>query len=235
MEHQPLLEVTGLTAGYGSAMALNDVSFSIDEGELLLMVGPNGAGKSTLMRVLMGLHRQNSGAITFAGNDISEMKAHLRMRLGMALIFEGRGIVRELSVEENLDLARFSRQWNPALRQESFERFPILERTLKRPAGTLSGGEQQMLAIARALETQAKLLLIDEPSLGLAPKVVSSVLELLGQLAQEGKTILLVEQRAAQVESLATRAMLMRGGRVEDAPESLEFTEMSFDEYIGSE
>jgi branched-chain amino acid transport system ATP-binding protein len=235
LERQPLLEVSGLSAGYGSALALDDVSFTVDEGELLLMVGPNGAGKSTLMRVLIGLHQQKAGRITFAGEDISSMKAHLRMRLGMALIFEGRGIIRELTVEENLDLARFSHHWDPKLREESFERFPILKRTLKRSAGTLSGGEQQMLAIARALETQAKLLLIDEPSLGLAPKVVSFVLELLGDLAQEGKTILLVEQRAAQVQTLATRAMLMRGGRVEPAPESLEFTEMSFDEYIGSE
>jgi len=235
LEHRPLLEVTGLSAGYGSALALNDVAFSVDEGELLLIVGPNGAGKSTLMRVLMGLHRQNAGQIIFAGTDISEMKPHLRMRLGMALVFEGRGIIRELTVEENLDLARFTQRWNPGLRDESFDRFPILKRTLKRSAGTLSGGEQQMLAIARALETQAKLLLIDEPSLGLAPKIVSFVFELLGELAQEGKTILLVEQRAAQVESLATRAMLMRQGRIEPAPESLEFTEMSFDQYLGNE
>jgi branched-chain amino acid transport system ATP-binding protein len=235
LEHRPLLEVTDLTAGYGAAIALNGISFSVAEGELLLIVGPNGAGKSTLMRVLMGLHRQSAGKIAFAGEDISDMQPHMRMRNGMALIFEGRGIIRELSVEENLDLARFSSHWHPGLREESFDRFPILKQTTKRPAGTLSGGEQQMLAIARALETQAKLLLIDEPSLGLAPKIVTFVLELLGQLAAEGRTILLVEQRAAQVASLATRAMLMRGGRLEAAPENLEFTEMSFDDYIGGE
>lgn len=230
-----MLEVSGLTAGYGSVVVLNDVSFDLAAGELLLLVGPNGAGKTTLMKTLMGLHKASSGSIVLDGADITKSKANVRMKQGMALIFEGRGIIPELSVQENLDLARFAPDWTGDRREASFERFPILERTFKRSAGTLSGGEQQMLAIARALETGAKLLMFDEPSLGLAPMIVSRVLEVLGELVDEGNTILLVEQRAAQVEHIATRAMVMRQGHIEESHGKLEFTEMSFDDFVGRE
>jgi branched-chain amino acid transport system ATP-binding protein len=230
-----LLEVRDLRAGYGAAVALDDISFDLVEGELLLLVGPNGAGKSTLMRVLIGVHKAWSGSISFEGRQVSSVPAHQRAKLGMAWIAEGRGIIRELSVEENLDVARFSHDWSAERREASLERFPILKRTLKRSAGTLSGGEQQMLAIARALETGPRLLLIDEPSLGLAPKIVAEVLELLGQLAEEGNSILLVEQRAAQVQHIATRIFLMRQGRIDSKGGRPEFTEMSFAEFSGSE
>ena len=230
-----MLEVSGLTAGYGSVVVLNDVSFELTAGELLLLVGPNGAGKSTLMKTLMGLHKASTGRVVLDGTDVTKAKPNTRMKLGMALIFEGRGIIPELSVQENLDLAKFAPGWTAARREASFERFPILGRTFKRSAGTLSGGEQQMLAIARALETGAKLLMFDEPSLGLAPKIVSRVLEVLGELLEEGNTILLVEQRAAQVEHIATRALVMRQGQIEESHGKLEFTEMSFEDFVGRE
>jgi len=230
-----LLEVSNLHAGYGGAVALSGVTFELLEGELLLLVGPNGAGKSTLMKVLVGLHRAQTGQVLFRNRDITSLKPHQRARLGIAWVAEGRGIIRELSVEENLDIARFSHDWTQARREASLERFPILRRTLKRQAGTLSGGEQQMLAIARALETGAELLLIDEPSLGLAPIIVNEVLELLGELAAEGNSILLVEQRAAQVQHIATRSFLMQQGRLTTTDGRLEFTEMSLAEFSGTE
>lgn len=235
MSPATLLEVVDLRAGYGGAVALDGISFELAEGELLLLAGPNGAGKSTLMRVLVGLHKPWTGTIRFQGSDLTGLRAHQRSKRGIAWIAEGRGIIRELTVEENLDIARFGHDWAPERREASLERFPILRKTLKRSAGTLSGGEQQMLAIARALETGAKLLLIDEPSLGLAPKIVTEVLELLGDLAREGNSILLVEQRAAQVQHIATRIFLIRQGRIEHSDERPEFTEMSFARFSGTE
>jgi len=216
-----MLEILNVAAGYGSATVLRNVSLSVEAGELVLLAGPNGAGKTTLLRTVAGVHRQSAGTIRLDGVEISNLGAHRRARLGLAWIPEGRGVIGELSVRENLDLARFSPRWKPAARQASLERFPILDFALKRPASSLSGGEQQMLALARALETGARVLLVDEPSLGLAPIIVNEVLRVLVDLSNEGYAILLVEQRAAQVAHMADRALLIRNGSVSAVTEAL--------------
>jgi branched-chain amino acid transport system ATP-binding protein len=230
----PLLEVEGVSAAYGAVRAIHEVSLRLEPGELLLLAGPNGAGKSTLMRVLVGLHKPQCGRIGFDGDDIAKWTPNRRSRRGLAWIPEGRGVIRELSVEENLDLARFGHDWSPKRRADVLERFPVLGRSLKRPAGTLSGGEQQMLALARALASGPRLLLVDEPSLGLAPKIVDEVMSLLKALRDEGHSILLVEQRAAQVQHVASRILLMREGRISEAPETVEFTEMDFAQFTSA-
>jgi ABC-type branched-subunit amino acid transport system ATPase component len=209
------LEVNGVTAAYGAAVVLRDVGFTLDEGTLLVMAGPNGGGKSTLLRTIAGLHRQSAGEIRIHGKDAGRLAAHARAHLGLAWVPEGRGVVPQLSVEENLDLARFSKAWTAAGRKATFERYPILEKALKRPAWTLSGGEQQMLALGRALETGARLLLVDEPSLGLAPLIVRDIFSTLQSLRDEGYAIVLVEEKAAEVVPLADRILLMRGGDLE--------------------
>jgi branched-chain amino acid transport system ATP-binding protein len=211
----PALEVSGVTAAYGSAVVLRDVAFALDAGELLLLAGPNGAGKSTLLRTIAGAHRQSGGAIAIDGRRVDGLPAHKRARAGLAWVPEGRGVIGQLSIEENLDLARFSPAWAPAARAATFARFPILERALRRPAASLSGGEQQMLSLARALETGSRLLLVDEPSLGLAPKIVDDIFARLRSLCDEGYAILLVEEKAAEVAQLADRILLMRGGHLE--------------------
>jgi branched-chain amino acid transport system ATP-binding protein len=231
---EPLLSIDGVCARYGSVQVLFDVSLRLDRGDLLLLAGPNGAGKTTLMRVLVGLHTPSKGEIRLDGEKINSLAPHSRARLGVAWISEGRGIIPELSVEENLDLARFTKGWKADRRDRSFDRFPVLSRSLKRAAGTLSGGEQQMLSLARALETAPRLLLVDEPSRGLAPKIVTEVMDTLRTLREEGQSILLVEQRAAQVQHVATRVLLMRHGTVNAAPETLEFTEMNFADFVGA-
>jgi branched-chain amino acid transport system ATP-binding protein len=231
----PLLEVRGISASYGALRAIDDVSLELHAGELLLLAGPNGAGKSTLMRVLVGLHRPDAGSIALERQAITGWSPNRRARAGLAWIPEGRGVIPELTVEENLDLARFGKAWTPRRRAEILERFPVLGRSLGRPAGTLSGGEQQMLALGRALASGPHLLLVDEPSLGLAPLIVHEVMSLLKQLREEGHSILLVEQRAAQVEHVASRILLMRQGRISDAPPHIEFTEMDFAHFIAGE
>ena len=230
----PLLEAKSLTAHYGSVQVLDDVSVDVAGGDLLLLAGPNGAGKSTLLRTLIGLHRPTSGSIWFEGRNITKQTPSQRARAGIAWIPEGRGVIGELSVEDNLDTARFCPRWSQKNRELSFERFPILQRCLKRPARTLSGGEQQMLALARAIETAPTLLLIDEPSLGLAPKIVIQVMDYLIDLRNQGQTILLVEQRAAQVQHVASHIRLMGQGRISQVDEgSVEFTEVDFKHFVG--
>lgn len=231
----PLLDVSNLVARYGGVQALNGVSFALDEGEVGLIVGANGAGKSTLLRCLVGNQPVHSGSVTLDGRDVSRVKAHQRAKLGIAWIPEGRGIIGELTVAENLDLARFGHAWRPEHRAASLRRFPILERAIGRPAGTLSGGEQQMLAIARAVETGARLLLVDEPSLGLAPIIVDEVMDHLRALGEEGHTILLVEQRTAQVGEIADKVLLLQRGNIAAADENLVFAEMDFETYAGGQ
>jgi branched-chain amino acid transport system ATP-binding protein len=223
----PLLSVRGLESGYQKLPVLRGVDLDLYEGELLLIVGPNGAGKSTLMRTLIGLIRPWHGEIALYDSPVTKLRANRRARLGLAWVSEGRGIIPELTVEENLNLAKFGHDWSPQRRTQSLERFPVLARTLRRAAGTLSGGEQQMLAIARALETGSRVLLIDEPSLGLAPMIVNEVMNTLSDLVAEGHSILLVEQRAAQAERTASRTLLMAGGRLTEMRDRATFAEMT--------
>jgi branched-chain amino acid transport system ATP-binding protein len=230
---QPMLRIEGLAAGYGNVSVLSEINLDVMPGELLLLAGPNGAGKSTLLRTVVGLHKPTTGRVFLDGSEITSMSPHRRARRQCAWIPEGRGVIRELSVEDNLDLAKFIPGWTADRRQMSYDRFPILASTRGRAAGTLSGGEQQMLALARALETAPKVLLIDEPSLGLAPKIVNEVMEVMRQLRDEGQCILLVEQRAAQVQHVASRVMLMRQGRLTEAATDIQFAELNLTEFAG--
>lgn len=227
----PVLHVEGLRAGYRGLEILHGVDLTVHPGELVLLAGPNGAGKSTLLRTVIGLLKPAGGSVHLDGTDITGLPAHRRARLRCAWIPEGRGVIRELSVEENLDMARFTPGWTAERREGSYERFPVLARTRARAAGTLSGGEQQMLSLARALETGPRLLLVDEPSLGLAPRIVDEVMGVMLALREEGHSILLVEQRAAQVQHVASRIVLMREGHVSDAPDTLDFADLNLAEF----
>ena len=211
-----VLDVKGLSARYGRVEALRDISLSVAEGEFVAVLGPNGAGKSTLMRALMGLVA-NSGEVTFRGAPLPRQAPDACVARGVVLVPEGRGIFGPMSVADNLELgayllndkAEFTRRHERVL-----SLFPRLKERLSQTAGSLSGGEQQMLAVGRALMSAPKLLLLDEPSLGLAPKVVEEILEKLGVLNREGLPIILVEQKAPLALKLANRAYVMSVGRI---------------------
>ena len=214
---EPLLEVRGVEAGYGGILALKGVDLTVGRGELVCLVGANGAGKTTLLRVISGLIPQRHGSVILAGRDISRERTDQRVGLGLVHVPEGRDILRRMTVEENLRMGAYRRD-NGARVQSDLEamygRFPILSERRGQSAGTLSGGEQQQLAIARALMASPKLLLLDEPSLGLAPVLVTQVFALVRQLIAEGLTILLVEQNARQALRRADRAYVLETGRV---------------------
>jgi branched-chain amino acid transport system ATP-binding protein len=212
-----MLRLEGVGASYGAAVVLEDVTLEVAAGEFVLLIGLNGAGKTTLLKTIMGVHPLGSGDICLDGESIAKLPTERRHRRGIAWIPEGRGVVKELTVRENLDLARFSAGWTPEARERSLEQFPILERAYHRSGSELSGGEQQMLALARALETGSRLLLVDEPSLGLAPVIVHQVFERLTALKEEGLSVLLVEQRAAEVGHAADRTLAIKDGRVSTA------------------
>jgi branched-chain amino acid transport system ATP-binding protein len=212
----PILEVKGLSARYGSVEALHAASLAVEDGEFVAILGPNGAGKSTLMRAVMGLVA-NSGTVDFRGNPLPRAAPAACAARGIVLVPEGRGIFTPMTVEENLELgayllndtAEFARR-----RERVFSLFPRLRERLHQTAGSLSGGEQQMVAVGRALMAGPQILLLDEPSLGLAPRVTEDILGALDVLNKEGLTIVLVEQKAPLVLRLARRAYLMSLGRV---------------------
>lgn len=215
-----VLEVRGLTVSYGAVRALRDVSLTVNDGEIVSVIGPNGAGKSTLLWTVAGAVAPEAGDIRYGDADLVSLQPEAIARLGLALVPEGRHIFRTLTVRENLQLARPVRR----LRTESpladgfrsvFDRFPVLERRLESPAGQLSGGEAQQLAIARALLMEPRLLLLDEPSFGLGPMVVELLFEELARLREEGMTILLVEQNASKAVQLADRTYVLRSGEIE--------------------
>ena len=209
------LLVQTLTAGYGAAPVLQGVTLEVREGELIALLGANGAGKSTLLRAIVGLHRPIEGHITFAGRDIAHAEAHLIARSGLTLVPEGRQVFPELGVEENLRLGAFGKQpLSPARVDELFALFPRLSSMRTRRAGLLSGGEQQMLALARGLAADPKVLLLDEPSLGLAPAIVNELFGALAKLRAEGRTILLVDQMAHLALALADRAYVLSAGKI---------------------
>ncbi len=194
-----LLEVSGLDVKYGGIHALRGVSFSVEQGQVVTLIGANGAGKTTTLRAISGLLRPSAGTVRFDGRDITGKKPHTIVARGLSHAPEGRGIFANLSVSENLDIGAYLRTDKAGIakdREHALSLFPRLRERLTQDAGTLSGGEQQMLAIARALVARPKLLLLDEPSLGLAPQMVQLIFQIVKTIAAEGTTILLVEQNA---------------------------------------
>ena len=212
-----MLEIDELHVSYGRVPALKGISLVVEKGEIVALVGPNGAGKSTTLSTVFGLVRPDSGSISLEGKPLRGMPPERIVRLGLALVPEGRHIFGTLTVGENLLLGTTPRPDRRAFRDELgeiFARFPILETYFDSPAGRLSGGEQQQLAIARALLSRPRLLLLDEPSLGLAPLMVDLVFEILGELRDEGVTVLLVEQNATRTVEFADRTYVLRDGVV---------------------
>ena len=213
-----MLIVEDLSVRYGAVQAVSSASLRVDEGEIVSLIGSNGAGKTTLMSTIMGLVTPTSGHISFKGRQITNMATEAIVSSGISLVPERRRIFSPLTVRENLQLGaavhRRSRDGANVL-EELLEMFPILAERANQPAGYLSGGEAQQLAIARALMSRPQLLLLDEPSLGLAPQLVAAVFELIGTLRERGTTVLLVEQNAFQALEIADRAYVLRLGRIE--------------------
>jgi len=213
-----LLEVNDLHAGYGAIRALHGISLSVRDSEIVALIGSNGAGKSTTLRAISGMIAPTAGSIRFDGAEIAGRKAHTLVPMGLAHAPEGRGIFLNLTVGENLALGAFLRRDKAAIEgdmEQSFALFPRLKERVSQVAGTLSGGEQQMLAVARALMSRPKLLLLDEPSLGLAPQVVERIFETLRAVNRDrGTAILLVEQNAAKALQLAHRAYVLETGTI---------------------
>ena len=211
-----MLMVEGLRAGYGRVEVLHDLRLEVARGQIVALIGANGAGKTTLLKTISGLIRPVAGAIAFEGEDIAYRPAHKIVALGISHVPEGRAILKRMSVVENLRMGAYVRSDYDVEGDIAavMARFPVLAERRYQPAGTLSGGEQQMLAIARALVARPRLLLMDEPSLGLAPKLVTGIFLTLQQLREEGKTILLVEQNARQALQVADYAYVMERGRI---------------------
>jgi branched-chain amino acid transport system ATP-binding protein len=213
----PLLEVTGLSVSYGSIEAVRDLSFSVDEGSIVSLIGSNGAGKTSTLNAVCGLVRVRSGIIRFAGEDITGQRPDLVVRGGLAQVPEGRAILGPLTVEENLDLGGWTlrdEHHRAEARDRVFGLFPKLRERRWQLAGSLSGGEQQMLAIGRALMCEPRLLLLDEPSMGLAPVLAAGVFRIIQDIHQAGTTVLLVEQNARQALRISQRTIVLSHGRV---------------------
>jgi branched-chain amino acid transport system ATP-binding protein len=213
-----MLNIDSVEISYGAIKAVKGVSLYVRAGEVVAIIGANGAGKSTLLKGIVGLEPITRGSVTINGIDCSTLPAHERLRVGVAMSPEGRGVFPEQTVHENLLLGAYSKRSNPAkvaqLLQQEFARFPRLQERRDQQAGTLSGGEQQMLAISRALMSEPKLLLLDEPSLGLAPLIIAEIFRSIRALRESGLTILLVEQMAKQALAVADRAYVLETGNI---------------------
>jgi branched-chain amino acid transport system ATP-binding protein len=212
-----LLEISDVSLLYGRIQALHGISLHVEEGEVVALIGANGAGKSTTMRAISGIRPIAGGAIRFAGEDISKLRADLRVVRGLSQAPEGRGIFPGMSVLENLDMGAYTRKDRAGIASDLarvFELFPRLAERRKQAGGTLSGGEQQMLAVGRALMSRPKLLLLDEPSMGLAPMLIRQIFSIISEINQQGTTILVVEQNAQQALSHAHRAYVLETGRI---------------------
>ena len=212
-----MLKIENLNAGYGDLQVLFDVSLEVNKGEVVSLVGSNGAGKTTLLRILSGLTPAMSGSVTFDGQDLLAVKAEKKAELGISHIPQGRGILGTLTVRENLIMGAYPKKYHhliPENIEQAYKMFPKLEERKNQMAGSLSGGEQQMLAIARALMINPKMVLLDEPSLGLAPIVVKEMFEIIERVAQTGVSILLVEQNLKQALGVASRGYVLETGRI---------------------
>ncbi|WP_320066991.1 ABC transporter ATP-binding protein [Micromonospora sp. RTGN7] len=212
-----LLEIKDLTLLYGRIQALHGISLVVNEGEVVALIGANGAGKTTTMRAISGLRPVAQGSIVFDGTDVTRMRADLRVTRGIGQAPEGRGVFPGMSVMENLEMGAYTRRDKAEIAKDLamvLDLFPRLAERRKQAGGTLSGGEQQMLAVGRALMARPRLLLLDEPSMGLAPKLIQQIFEIITRINEQGTTILLVEQNAQQALSRAHRGYVLETGRI---------------------
>lgn len=233
-----MLEVNNIHTYYGNIHALRGVSLTVEEGEIVSLIGANGAGKTTTLRTITGLLQPRHGEVILEGENLNQYKAHDVVFKGVAMVPEGRGVFARLTVSENLDMGAFSRKDATGIKND-FERvytlFPRLEERRTQVAGTLSGGEQQMLATARALMARPRLLLMDEPSMGLAPILVESIFDTIQDINKEGTTVLLVEQNALMALSVASRGYVLQTGEIvlQDSAANLQKNEMVQKAYLG--
>ena len=235
-----MLEVSNIHTYYGNIHALKGISLTVEQGEIVTLIGANGAGKTTTLSSICGLTKPRQGTITLEGKDLTAVKPHDIVTMGVSMVPEGRGIFARLTVAENLDLGAYSRTPN---RQEAekdleeiFSLFPRLKERYSQVAGTLSGGEQQMLAMGRAIMAHPRLLLLDEPSMGLAPILVQSIFDIIKSINQRGTTILLVEQNALMALSVASRGYVLQSGQIvlSDTAHHLRENEMVQKAYLGA-
>ncbi|NPA06782.1 MAG: ABC transporter ATP-binding protein [Chloroflexi bacterium] len=235
-----LLELHDVHAYYGNIHALKGISMTVEKGEIVTLIGANGAGKTTTLRVITRLLPAAKGKVLFEGEDLANYRTHELVYRGMAMVPEGRGVFSRLTVMENLELGAYSRTNRQEFKEDLervFELFPRLKERANQKAGTLSGGEQQMLAIGRALMSRPRVLLLDEPSMGLAPILVESIFEIIQEINRQGTTILLVEQNALMALSIAHRGYVLRTGEIvlADTAENLRNNEMVQKTYLGME
>ena len=236
----PMLEVDNIHTYYGNIQALKGISLTVEEGEIVTLIGANGAGKTTTLRTICGLLKPRQGKVFLEGEDLTDCKAHEIVYKGVAMVPEGRGVFSKLTVAENLDMGAYSRNDRAGIAQDLervFVLFPRLKERRSQVAGTLSGGEQQMLATARAMMARPRLLLLDEPSMGLAPVLVEDVFDRVLEINREGTTILLVEQNANMALQFASRGYVLQTGEIvlSDTCEGLRQNQMVQKAYLGME
>lgn len=233
-----MLEITNLETRYGRIRALQEISIQVESHEVVAALGANGAGKTTLLNTISGILRPSKGSIKFLGEEITKMPSHQIVQLGIVHIEEGQGIFTRMTVQENLEMGAFLKPTNAKVEQridEIYKRFPTLKTRSKKPAGTLSGGERQQLAIGRALMASPKLLMMDEPSMGLAPLIVSQIFKIVEELQTQGITVLLVEQNVRKTLQVSDRAYVLRLGKIvhEGTGQSLTNNTLLQETYLG--
>lgn len=235
-----MLEIDQIHTYYGNIHALKGISLTVAEGEIVTLIGGNGAGKTTTLRTIAGQLKPRTGSVSLEGENLASYKAHQMVNKGISMVPEGRRIFSRLTVEENLDLGAYTRSDRPKIQEDQarvFNIFPRLKERRKQVAGTLSGGEQQMLAIGRALMARPRIVLLDEPSMGLAPILVESIFDTITQINKEGVTVLLVEQNALMALTIANRGYVLQTGQIvlQDSAKNLQNNEMVQKAYLGME